>query len=156
MGEILKKRLKQGQIIGSPVEEATYNVLVAADYVASELDRIIGEFGLGLGQFSVLRILRAAGGDGLPRGEIGARMVDRAPDVTRTIDKLEAMGLVVRSKGKEDRRQSMTQITEKGLKLLEETDAPVKEALVGFSQKLSMPEWIALNHLLERVYDTEE
>ena len=156
MGEILKKRLKQGQIIGHPIEEATYNILVAAEFIASELDRIIGGFGLGLGQFSVLRILRAAGGDGLPRGEIGARMVDRAPDVTRTIDKLEAMGLVVRSKGKEDRRQSMTQITEMGLELLAKTDAPVQAAVEGFGKKLSTPEWIALNHLLERVYDTGE
>jgi len=153
MGEVLKKRLKQGQIIGDPVQEFAYNVMVAADHVAGELERLSEQFGLSLGQFSVLRILRAAGGEGLPRGEIGARMVDRAPDVTRTIDKLEAMGLVVRAKGSVDKRQSLTMITEKGLDLLRESDPLFESEIKEFARILSMAEWIAANSLLERVYD---
>lgn len=154
MGEILKKRLKQGQIIGRPVAEFTYNVMVAADHAANEMERVTSSFGLSLGQFSVLRILRAAGG-GLPRKEIGSRMVDRAPDVTRTIDKLERRGLVVRSKGSEDKRQSLTTITQAGLDLLAEMDPTVEAETEEFGKRLSLPEWIALNSLLERIYESE-
>lgn len=152
MGEILKKRLKQGQIIGQPVAEFTYNVMVAADYVAGEMERVSSAYSLSLGQFSVLRILRAAGGDGLPRKEIGERMVDRAPDVTRTIDKLEERGFVERSKGLKDRRESLAKITQKGLDLLSEMDPTVEAETKAFGERLSMPEWIALNSLLERIY----
>lgn len=154
MGEILKKRLKQGQIIGHPVSEFTYNVMVAAEYVARLTEEVAAPFGVTLGQFSVLRILRAAGG-ALPRKEIGKRMVDRNPDVTRTIDKLEKAGLVERSKGEVDKRQSLTTITQKGLDLLADMDPIVERETAEFGKLLSMPEWIALNALLERVYERD-
>ena len=45
-------------------------------------------------------------------------MIDRAPDVTRLVDRLQARGLVKRSRGNDDQRQAVTIITAKGLKLL--------------------------------------
>ncbi len=45
-------------------------------------------------------------------------MIDRAPDVTRLVDRLQARGLVKRSRGNDDQRQALTSITAKGLKLL--------------------------------------
>ncbi len=52
-------------------------------------------------------------------------MVTRDPDITRLLDRLEARGLVARERGREDRRVVKTCITEKGLRVLEELDAPI-------------------------------
>jgi DNA-binding MarR family transcriptional regulator len=57
-------------------------------------------------------------------------MIDRAPDVTRLVDRLQARGLVKRSRGNDDQRQAVTSITAKGLKLLARMQ-PEIEATVG-------------------------
>jgi DNA-binding MarR family transcriptional regulator len=57
-------------------------------------------------------------------------MLDRAPDITRLVDRLQARRLVKRSRGCEDQRQAVTAITPKGLKLLDAM-APTIEAEIG-------------------------
>jgi DNA-binding MarR family transcriptional regulator len=47
-------------------------------------------------QYNVLRILRGAGGNGLPTLSIVERMIENAPGITRLIDRLEKKGLVRR------------------------------------------------------------
>src|SRR3989441_1016523 len=76
-------------------------------------------------QYNALRILRGAGLKGLACREVADRMLTRDPDITRLLDRLEARGLVTRSRERLDRRVITVRITEKGLKLLEKLDQPV-------------------------------
>ena len=46
----------------------------------------------------MLRILRGVYPEGHPRCEIAQRMVERAPDVTRLVDRLQSQGLVRRNR----------------------------------------------------------
>jgi DNA-binding MarR family transcriptional regulator len=78
-------------------------------------------------QYNVLRILRGSP-EGLPCGEIASRMVNRDPDVTRLLDRLEKRGLVSRCRENKDRRTVMTRITDEGLQLLGRLDEPVQSA----------------------------
>ena len=55
--------------------------------------------GLSATQYNVLRILRGAGEAGLACREIGERMIDHDPDITRLLDRLEARGLIARERG---------------------------------------------------------
>jgi DNA-binding MarR family transcriptional regulator len=80
---------------------------------------------LSFAQYNVLRILRGAGPGGLPCGEIAARMVNRDPDITRLMDRLEARGLVRRTRDAEDRRVVVGEITREGLTLIKGLDRPV-------------------------------
>ena len=80
---------------------------------------------LTLQQYNVLRILRGAGADGLPTLEIGERMIERTPGVTRLIDRLEQKGLVARERAAQDRRQVLCRITDAGIKLLARLDRPI-------------------------------
>jgi DNA-binding MarR family transcriptional regulator len=73
----------------------------------------------------VLRILRGSP-EGLPCGEIASRMVNRDPDVTRLLDRLEKRELVSRCRENKDRRTVMTRITDEGLQLLGRLDEPVQ------------------------------
>lgn len=155
MGEILKRRIKQTADFKSPIDEAFLNLLVAADHAQTQIDRVCMEFDITRGQYNVLRILRGAGKEGHPRYEIAARMVEKAPDVTRLIDRLEKEGLVVRERAADDKRYSITRISQKGLRLLDKVEPKLDEARRIMSKKLSLPEWIALSDLCEKVYDEQ-
>jgi DNA-binding MarR family transcriptional regulator len=82
-------------------------------------------------------------------------MVDRSPDVTRLIDRLEKAGLVERDRTDEDRRLSIARITAKGLHLLDQI-APDFEKLYRYlGGLLSQPELQELSRLCERLYGKE-
>src|SRR5688572_22623095 len=89
-------------------------MLVTAGVLERELDAACQEEGITHDQYNVLRILRGAPSEGHPRGEISSRMINRAPDVTRMIDRLSRRGLVARGWHPENRRLSMTTITKEG------------------------------------------
>ena len=126
MTEALSRRLKQPHF-SSPAQEALLSVVVAANILNELMDRLCEEHKITRAQYNVLRILRGAYPEGHPRCEIACRMLDRASDVTRLVDRLQARRLVKRSRGSEDQRQAVTVITPKGLKLLE-VMAPRMEA----------------------------
>ena len=100
--------------------------------------------------------MRGAGREGHPRCEIAERMLERAPDVTRIIDRLEKQGLALRSRSSEDKRQSITRISEKGLELLDRMQPKVDEMRNFLSEILSLPEWAALSGLCEKIYDEKK
>ena len=118
MTEALRRRLKQAQF-SSPAQEALLSVIVAANTVNDIMDRLCEEHGITRAQYNVLRILHGVHPEGHARCEIACRMLDRAPDITRLVDRLQARRLVKRSRGSEDQRQAVTAITAKGIKLLE-------------------------------------
>ena len=81
MGEALKRRIKQARF-ENPQQEALLNLVIAGNYIREQLERAVGEHGITLPQYNVLRILRGVFPEGHPRCEIATRMLDRAPDVT--------------------------------------------------------------------------
>jgi DNA-binding MarR family transcriptional regulator len=132
-GRILAE-LKQSRPFASLEAEAAVNLLRTADAVARRLAAALKPHGLSPEQYNVLRILRGAGRDGLPCGEIAARMITRDPDMTRLLDRMEARGLIGRARNSKDRRVVTTRIQPAGLRLLAGLDAPlntVNKRLIG-------------------------
>ncbi|HEX8708972.1 MAG TPA: MarR family transcriptional regulator [Pyrinomonadaceae bacterium] len=156
MGDALKRRIKQTADFSSPVEEAMLNLMVTADHFRSRLDRVCSRFGLTHGQYNVLRILRGAHPEGHPRCEIAARMLEKAPDVTRLVDRLEAQGLVERERSEEDRRLSLTRITKKGLALLAEMDGALEEVNGYYRERISRRDSRELTRICEGIYAEDE
>jgi DNA-binding MarR family transcriptional regulator len=109
-----------------PSAEALWSLLVAADYLRGRMDAVCAGFRVTTSQFSVLRILRAACPDGYSRNEIARRMIDRSPDVTRLVDRLEQQQFVERARSSEDRRLSVTRITDLGLRLLSRVEPEIR------------------------------
>lgn len=113
---------------GGTLEEAVYlDLLRTTDLLSRCLVPVIKAYALSPNQYNVLRILRGAP-DGLPCGEIGARMITRDPDITRLLDRLEKRGLISRNREAEDRRTVLTRITNTGLRLLARLDEPILRA----------------------------
>jgi DNA-binding MarR family transcriptional regulator len=127
--EALSRRLKQPRF-ASLAQEALLSVIAAANTINEIMDQVCEEQGITRAQYNVLRILRGVHPQGHARCEIACRMLDRAPDITRLVDRLQARRLVKRSRGSEDQRQAITFITAKGMKLLDAM-APIIDAQIG-------------------------
>src|ERR1039457_1642313 len=138
MNEAVSRRLSQSQF-ADPMQEALLGLLVAAHTLNDLMDELCEMHRITRPQYNVLRILRGIHPRGHARCEIARRMIDRAPDVTRLVDRLQARGLVKRSRGNDDQRQAVTSITAKGLKLLArmqpEIDAAVGARLRGLTDE---------------------
>ena len=119
--------------------EGMLNLLVTGALLNQQAETRFGQFGLSTSAYNVLRILRGSP-DGLPRGEIAERMVNRSPDVTRLIDRLARRGLVRRARARIDRRLSLTHITEKGVALLERAEVANVEQRSHLATRLSEKE----------------
>jgi DNA-binding MarR family transcriptional regulator len=135
----------------SPAQEAVLNVLATEAWVAGRLTAAVAPHGITLAQYNVLRILRGVHPAPHTCSEVGARLVDRTPDVTRLLDRLERLGLVARRRAAHDRRVVEVAITDDGLALLAGLDAPVAAALEHLARHLSGAELRALSDLLEKL-----
>jgi len=124
----LREELKQTRPFKSLAQEAYLSLQRTAAVLEHELELSLKPSGITATQYNVLRILRGAGSGGLCRGEIGERLLRPVPDVTRLLDRLEAMGLVARARGGDDRRYVTTRITKAGLGVLGELEAEIDAA----------------------------
>jgi DNA-binding MarR family transcriptional regulator len=132
----IRERLQQRRF-NTLADEAVVSLMVAAEHFDQaaapiwERHRVTGD------QYNVLRILRGVHPDGHPRNEIARRMIHRAPDVTRMLDRLVRQGLVVRVRNPEDRRESIATITKAGLAALERIDPDVHATQKALTASLS-------------------
>src|SRR3954464_2829510 len=114
----LQAEIKKKRPFESPAEEAYLNLIRTYGMLETDFNRLFKQHGISEPKYNVLRILRGAGGDGLPSLEIASRMITRVPDVTRIVDRLETQGLVRRERTQADLRVVVVSITKKGLDLL--------------------------------------
>jgi DNA-binding MarR family transcriptional regulator len=121
----LRRELKQNRPFRSSSQEATLGLFRTADVLRRRFARVLEPSGVTLQQYNVLRILRGAGDAGLNTLAVAERMVERAPGVTRLIDRLHAKGLVERERSKGDRRCVVCRITRAALELLDQLDGPM-------------------------------
>jgi DNA-binding MarR family transcriptional regulator len=119
--------LQQQHFLQSLEEEAVLSLYRTSQLLLDLNEAFCREHGFTLTQYNVLRILRGAGDAGLGRNEIRERLVNRMPDVTRLLDKMEEAGLVRRERSAADRRYVPTVLTERGRALVNGMDGPVVE-----------------------------
>src|SRR5450759_11795 len=147
----LQRELHQRRPFQSAAHEAIVGLLRTTDLIRRHGAAGVEPHGITMQQFNVLRILRGAGGDGLPTLEVGARMVEQTPGVTRLLDRLEAKELVRRQRCPKDRRQHLCWIPPKGLTLLGRLDAPTLEAIEACLERLGRAERTTLIRLLDTI-----
>jgi DNA-binding MarR family transcriptional regulator len=122
----LQDEIKQTRPFASAEGEVLLSLARTADVLSRRVSEVLKASALTPTQYNVLRILRGAGSAGLSCSEVTSRMITRDPDTTRMLDRLEARHLVSRSREATDRRVVTTRITEHGLALLAQLDAPVE------------------------------
>jgi DNA-binding MarR family transcriptional regulator len=112
---------------GTLEEQVFVALLRTADQLQWRATEMLKRHGLSPTQYNALRILRGAGPEGLACSEVGQRMINRDPDVTRLLDRLQRRGLIRRSREQQDRRVIKTRITPAGLDLLKSLNREVME-----------------------------
>lgn len=142
--------IKQTRPFASDGQEATIALLRTADVVRRRLGRVVEREGTTLQQYNVLRILRGAPAP-LSALEIGERLIEETPGVSRLIDRLVAKRLVRRSRSSRDRRRLECSLTPQGLKLLERLEADVNAADAAPMATLAPDEVRRLTALLDRI-----
>lgn len=106
-------------------QEAYLNLWRTYDRLKAVEEEVFAAFDLSAQQYNALRLLHDARGDGLPTLALAARLVSRAPDITRLVDRLEARGLVRRERLADNRRVVRVVLTADGDALLERMAGPV-------------------------------
>src|SRR4051794_1905248 len=111
----------------SPEQEAFLNLWRTYDRLRAAEDELFNRYELTAQQYNALRLLRGEHPAPLPTLSLGARLVSRAPDITRLLDKLEERGLVIRERPASNRRTVLVKITDQGLALVRTLDKPVRD-----------------------------
>ena len=136
----VQEAIKQQRPLRSASQEALLALMLAAEAVRAPFSTCFASAeGLTNQQYNVLRILRGAGATGLPTLEIGERMIERTPGVTRLVDRLIEKKLVQRERSGADRRQVWCSITARGKQLLarwdDEIDALEEQAFACLTRE---------------------
>ncbi|TCK69173.1 DNA-binding MarR family transcriptional regulator [Winogradskyella wandonensis] len=127
--------------------KALLNIIYTANWITSCQNEFFKPFGISPQQYNILRILRGANTP-LKVQTIKDRMLERAPNATRLMDKLCAKGYIERLPSEEDRRVVKIVITQEGLKLLNEIPKNLNRDLL---KNLSEEEAEQLSNLLDKM-----
>jgi DNA-binding MarR family transcriptional regulator len=103
----------------SPQQEAFLSLWRTYDRLRAHEDELFGRHDLTAQQYNALRLLRAAHPGKLPTLALGGRLVSRAPDITRLLDRLAERGLIERERPAGNRRTVHVGITAAGMTLLD-------------------------------------
>lgn len=143
-------------------EAATMPVLAfeelvrAQETLSAELAQFFADRGITPQQFNVLRILADdEDPDGLRCSSISDRLVNRVPDITRLLDRLERAGLVRRHRDARDRRVVRAALTIEGRSLVDRMAAPLNDAFAELFEHLDDAELEQLTTLLKKARRAE-
>lgn len=156
MARSLEQEIKQTKPFAYIEHEVFLGLQRTADILMAGTANILKEESLTFPQYNILRILRGTKGEGLPTGEIGARMVTREPDVTRLLDRLENRNLVARTRETKDRRIVTARITNEGLELLRNLDDRVEASEKSLLEHLGEKKLRQLARLLDEVRNVND
>jgi DNA-binding MarR family transcriptional regulator len=121
-------------------------------------DEMFAEVDLSAQQYNSLRLLEAIHPGAMPTSALGNKLISRAPDMTRLLDRLEERGLIHRERRPENRRVVEVGITAAGLQLLESLAASVREChnrQLGHLPEKDLQQLVELLHSIRIPHEEE-
>ncbi|KGL62908.1 MarR family winged helix-turn-helix transcriptional regulator [Polaribacter sp. Hel1_85] len=144
MGDISKDI--KSKFVSNKVK-ALINIKYTANWLSSKETEFFKPYGISPQQYNILRILRGAK-DKIKVQIVKDRMIERAPNATRLMDKLCDKNLIERERCDHDRRVVYVKITKPGLELLSTIDDYKN---ISFLDNLSDDEAVILSDLLDKI-----
>lgn len=108
-------------------QEAFLNLWRTYDRLKAFEERLFARFNLSAQQYNALRLLKGVFPRTIPTLALGAKLISRAPDMTRLLDRLDQQGLVHRERRSDNRRIVEVGITDAGIELLKKLADQVQE-----------------------------
>src|SRR5438874_5369963 len=143
-----RRKKRPARRFNSPEQEVFLSLWRTYDRLRALEEELFGRYDLTPHQYNALRLLAAQHPGKMRTLDLGGRLVSRAPDITRLLDKLELRGLVGRDRPADNRRVVHVGITEAGLALLHELREPLRECHARQLGHLSPRELKELSALL--------
>jgi DNA-binding MarR family transcriptional regulator len=110
----------------SPEQEVFLSLWRTYDRLRALEEELFGHYELTPQQYNALRLLAADHPRPLRTLDLAGRLVSRAPDITRLLDRLEQRGLIARERPADNRRVVRIGITDAGLALLRTLREPLR------------------------------
>src|SRR6266853_5031430 len=120
------KMARKSRRFDSLEQEVFLNLWRTYDRLRALEDELFSRYDLTPQQYNALRLLRGEHPQTMPTLLLARRLVSRAPDITRLLDKLEQRGFIERERSADNRRVVRIGITEAGLALLGDLQEPVR------------------------------
>ena len=127
--------------------KALINIKYTSNWLNSRENDFFKPYGISPQQYNILRILRGAK-DKIKIQIVKDRMVERAPNATRLMDKLSDKNLIERERCKQDRRVVYVKIAKLGLALLSTID---DHENLKFLEKITEEEAVTLSNILDKI-----
>ncbi|OAD44762.1 MarR family transcriptional regulator [Polaribacter atrinae] len=127
--------------------KAFINIKYTANWLSSKENEFFKPYAISPQQYNILRILRGAK-DRIKVQVVKERMIERAPNATRLMDKLCDKNLIERERCEEDRRVVYVRITKLGLELLTSID---DNKTLSFLDNITEEEALLLSNLLDKL-----
>jgi len=127
--------------------KALINLKYTSNWLSSKENEFFKPYGISPQQYNILRILRGAKAK-MKVQIVKERMIERAPNATRLMDKLCDKKLIERERCEEDRRVVFVKITNQGLELLTTID---DNKNISFLENLTEEEATVLSNLLDKI-----
>lgn len=129
--------------------KASLNILYTAWWLKTSLSAELKSLGITHEQYNVLRILNGKHPEPMCVKDIGSRLIEQNSNVPRIIDRLVAKELVDRNNSLQDKRETIMNLTTKGITVLHNATQGLNEKFKTWAV-LSENEARMLNDLLER------
>ena len=144
MGDISKDI--KSKFVSNKVK-ALINIKYTSNWLSSKENEFFKPYGISPQQYNILRILRGAK-ERTKVQIVKDRMIERAPNATRLMDKLCDKSLIARERCEHDRRVVYVKITNQGLELLSTID---DNKNLSFLENLTDEEAETLSKLLDKI-----
>lgn len=131
----------------SLAQEAFLNLWRTYDRLRVYEEELFARYELTPQQYNALRLLRREHPGNVPTLALASRLVSRAPDITRLLDRLVERGLIERERRAENRRVVRVGITPAGFELLKTMEADIKrchERQLGHLSQEQLQQLIAM------------
>ena len=135
-------------------KQICFRLYTAARLITQAYTPMLNELGITYPQYLVLMVLWEQ--DSQPVNDIAHRLLLETNTVTPLLQRMEKLGVVVRKRGKEDKRQQIVSLTEEGKALEEKAFATIPS---GMNQQLSacplkLEDYQHLTEELDSIIDT--
>lgn len=131
-------------------EKAMVNMLYTQNWFRDKHQNFFKPYGIRMQHYNILRIVKGRYPAASSPGEIKSVMLDKAPDLTRLLDKLVEMGLVDRQLCSENRRRMDIFLTTDGIKLLENINKELDKMRKDDMKNITEKEAEELSNLLDK------
>jgi len=156
MPTLVRKPSGKARRFDSLEQEAFLSLWRTYDRLRALEDELFAAYDLTPQQYNTLRLLKSQHPQKIRTLDLAARLVSRAPDITRLLDKLEARGLIERDRPADNRRIVCIGITPAGIELLRELQKPIRECHVRQLGHLPERDLHRLIALLQAVREPHE